>query len=162
MKKKLSELKERELVCITDKDEALRVTGSAHMMYQICYINNDGEVYNFVIPKTPVTIYPSKDIADYEAPKPKKPFSSDYWGTNGFRQNDYIVANNKYVDYIEKELEELKSKVFVPFKARCNEQFTDMTKNAEYEVIGIHNDCYILYNNDNQLDKVYTRHFTKI
>lgn len=160
--KKLSDLKENEYVYCLNGIEQKRVSGYIGI-YTL--INNKGKGVPFheVFNTTDVTIvYNSKYIADYEPPVPVKPNKNNYWNDGQYEWANYAEDLEKHRDHLEKELEEVKSKAFIPFKAMANKDFEGVSINMVYDIIAIHGNCYIFYNDIGSLDKVNCRHFTKI
>lgn len=160
--KKLSDLKENEYVYCLNDIEQKRISG---IICVFALINNKGKGMPFheVFGSNPLTIvYDSKDIADYEPPVPVKPNKNNYWNDGQYEWANYAEDLEKHRDHLEKELEEVKYKAFIPFKVKANKGFEGVSINNVYNIIGIHGNCYIFYNDIGNLDEVNCRHFTKI
>ena len=160
--KKLSDLKENEYVYCLNNVEQKRISGDTDVY---ALINNKGKGMPFaeVFPSNNVTmVYDSKDIADYEPPVPVRPK-----GLLTFVASLEVISHinqlNKYMDHLEKELEEVKSKAFVPFKVKCVKVgIRGITENKEYSVLTDANNLYCIINNDWALDIYSSDFFTKI
>ena len=148
------------MYCLNDIEQK-RISG---IICVFALINNKGKGMPFheVFGSNPLTIvYDSKDIADYEPPVLVRPNILEYGAIEEW-PDEYVKGLNDYADHIEKELEEVKSKAFVPFKVKANKGFEGVSINNVYNIIGIHGNCYIFYNDIGNLDEVNCRHFTKI
>ena len=165
MKKKLSDLKNNEYVYCLSVMEQKRISGNVG---EYVWINNKGESVPIeqIFPSNPLAlVYYSKEFADYEPPKPEKPEKPDineYWVKGVCDYVKYINDANKYCRHLEKELEDVKSKVFVPFKVKCNYGFNGIKKGKKYEVLFEYDGCYAVINDFSELDTCHKSNFTKI
>ena len=150
--KKLSDLKENEYVYCDTIGETKRIfnTERAFRLY-----NNKGEscLLEDIAEKGTFIVHPSKDIADYEPPVPVRPKH-----LLTFVASEEVISHiyqlNDYTDHLEKELEEVKSKAFVPFKVKCidGSDDYDVTIGNQYEVMAENDDSYCVL--DDMLDLV--------
>ena len=160
--KKLSDLKDNEYVYCLNDIEQKRISGNSGI-YSLINNKGKGMAFQEAFGSNDVTmVYDSKAIADYEPPVPVRPSGIDYSNKVQLEWVNYAGDLNIYIDHLEKELEEVKSKAFIPFKVKANKGFEGVSINNVYNIIGIHGNCYIFYNDIGNLDEVNCRHFTKI
>lgn len=159
--KKLSDLKENEYVYCETPEETKRILNTERIYL---FYDNKGEscLLEDIAKKGTFIVHNSKDIADYEPPVPVKPNKNNYLNDGQYEWANYAEDLEIYTDHLEKELEEVKSKAFIPFKVKANKGFEGVSINNVYNIIGIHGNCYIFYNDIGNLDEVNCRHFTKI
>ena len=99
-KKKLSDLKENEYVYCETEKEIKRVLGKVDAFI---FYNNKGEhcLIQSIAEKGTFIVHPSKDIADYEAPVPKKPKFNNYWHKGAYDYDSFRVDIYKFIDHLE-------------------------------------------------------------
>jgi hypothetical protein len=105
-------------------------------------------------------VCPSKDIADYEEPIPKRPLAKNIYLDDNSRK--YIEDLNKYCDHLESKIKELESNVFVPFKVKCVSNLPNATYYDSYDVLALDTEQYVIKGDDGILTIYLKNYFTKL
>lgn len=164
--KKLSDLKDNEYVYCETPEETKRILNTERIYL---FYDNKGEscLLEDIAKKGTFIVHNSKDIADYEPPVPVRPDRRQIVLSNVRSVCDVIDAKlwnqlNDYTDHLEKELEEVKSKAFIPFKVMANYGFTWIKIGKKYDVLFEYDGCYTIIDDSGELDTCHKSYFTKI
>ena len=161
--KKLSDLKDNEYVYCLNDIEQKRISGNSGI-YSLINNKGKGMAFQEAFGSNDVTmVYDSKAIADYEPPVPVRPSGIDYSNKVQLEWVNYAGDLNIYIDHLEKELEEVKSKAFIPFKAKCidGSEDYDVTIGNQYEVMAENIDSYCILDDSKDLVVMDKGYFTK-
>jgi hypothetical protein len=153
MKKKLSELTDRELIHVPDVEEIVRIGGNSWITDRSfpCLVSVEVNNKLAIVLRigTKHDLIPSSMIADYEEPIPQKPTKlTCYITTPEF--TDYVNSLEKYVEYIESQKAELEKKL-VPVMVKCEklDGYRSITIGKEYLLKDENNGNYLIVDDDN-------------
>ena len=164
--KKLSDLKENEYVYCETEKETKRILNT-EIVYRFCDNKGKSCLLEHIAKNGTFIVHNSKDIADYEPPVPVRPNRRQIVLTNVRGVCDVIDAKawnqlNDYTDHLEKELEEVKSKAFIPFKVKVDFNFAGLSAELIYVAHYEHSDCYFIEKPNGKMDYIHKSYCKKI
>ena len=93
---------------------------------------------------------------------PVKPNKNNYWNDGQYEWANYAEDLEKHADHLEKELEEVKSKAFIPFKVKVDFNFAGLSAESIYVAHYEHSDCYFIEKPNGKMDYIHKSYCKKI